>query len=307
MLLSGALPKAAMALLWSGAMSAGAVVIDSPAATSQAVEEFNRTLSPVAARSLAVRPLATEQSAQAAKPPSAAKDRLQGGNTGAAAVERPRRFSNETGCSYLTKPMMRADGGGLNRHAVGSTVCFEEKIQRCTETGWDVIGPCTVAGIPTAQEVEGSRFSNQVNQPQDDDQAGSGGRSGGAVPSLMGQSSTGQRLREDQAGLRQQEQQLQMQQRQLQQQRQEQPDAGGWNGGRASGNGGRNAAAGNAQDCANMRIQLTAMEQQLAEFERFARASTTTGGINPRYAADLERARSERARAQATMRAQGCN
>jgi hypothetical protein len=121
----------------------------------------------------------------------------------------------------------------------------------------------------------------------------------------MGESPTGQLLRKDQANQRQLEQHLQHQQRLLQQQNEQQQTSGAGSGNAFESVGG-NGAAGNAGECAQMRAALANADQRIADAERTARAATTDGSINPRYAPEINGMRALRGQFQAGMRSKGC-
>ena len=70
------------------------------------------------------------------------------------------KFHKASGaCPYLTKPLVRPDGGGLNRHAAGSMVCHQGRARLCEDGQWRDRGDCGVYAnkLPQAYEVEGSR------------------------------------------------------------------------------------------------------------------------------------------------------
>ncbi len=88
-------------------------------------------------------------------------------------------------CPFLTKPSVRADGGGLNRHAGGSTLCHEGSVKVCVEGRWQIRGQC-YPGVMMAHDVEHSQFEHLIGGGQSSDTGGSVGSSSGSTSGSMG-------------------------------------------------------------------------------------------------------------------------
>lgn len=73
------------------------------------------------------------------------------------------------GCGYFTKPLVRADGGGLHVHAEGNWICHNGTMWECS-VGWQNRGPCSrysQSFVAEAQacDVEGTGCNGASESP----------------------------------------------------------------------------------------------------------------------------------------------
>lgn len=118
------------------------------------------------------------------------KDRLKE----ATAAPRAARAGASTGylaaepaglCPFLTKPSVRSDGGGLNRHAEGQFLCFRGLAMNCDAGVWRSRGSCDPYNIEQAWRIEGTEPERTSKEDMNADlpSAGSARGAGLATPS----------------------------------------------------------------------------------------------------------------------------
>jgi hypothetical protein len=250
-----------------------------------------------------------------------AKDKVAAALAGAApgkAAQPPRLDHNNIDpvrpvCSYLTRPMVRADGGGLNRHLAGSFVCHQGVAKLCEGPRWNPRGPCAnYPGIRSAEYIEGSE---PVADGTNGDAAGGDAAGNGSAQMRRddgdGASGDGTTL----LGHSPSEDNLQALQQSLQRTGGGAPGAGevgrggaGTTGASTLFNRGRAAApADNAAECAQARTALTQIDEKLKAFRDLGQATTSDGSINS-YAKEPYRQLQEmRQQVTARLAQKGCN
>jgi hypothetical protein len=139
--------------------------------------------------------------------------------------EKPATWSYESdysSCGFLTKPHVRADGGGLDAHKGGQVLCFQGRVMHCLQGRWRDRGRCSAGDSypPQAWQMEGTAPGGQQltpggspndpggqpSQPPQEPEAGGQGGTG-----LLGQSPMAQQLEEEMQQLRERDAELQRQ------------------------------------------------------------------------------------------------
>jgi len=245
---------------------------------------------------------------QASGRPKAAKPQARPAVSKSAAAEPG--FDSQT-CPYLTRPSVRKDGGGLNRHAPGSQVCHERQLMMCVNGRWQSRGPCSAYGKPKdAFDVEGSdpSQSNAERQQADTDEgesassrldkrSGSGDSQGKSIPgragapALLGQSPLQQSIEQTREEIENTTREMSQRQGALH------PRASGASGGSGSGRtrsgGATRAGSGAGADCASDRASLAYADDAIARVVSLMRSMSTTDDVSSPELTHLRKLREE--------------
>ncbi len=260
--------------------------------------------------------------------PSPAKNKLKEATEAAPSYDTYRTYIEDTSlnCSFLTKPLLREDGGGTNAHQGGSNLCHLGRHMWCVNGYWRDKGPCDwpeknqaywvegspPPGTPPREEPEGpgggSKAGNS-SEPQGG-QSGGGGAAQGGQSVLLGENPREQQLEKERQQLMNEVQQL----RQLQQggregqgsgatpqQGQGNPEAGATN---------RMPLAGGVSvgTCAQVKEALSEIDRMKREIEAYSRATTTVpGAIHHTYAELYQQLVSNRPLIEQKLRENNCN
>ncbi|MFY9328423.1 MAG: hypothetical protein WAO76_10455 [Georgfuchsia sp.] len=232
--------------------------------------------------------------------------------------------SDKLNCGFLTKPLLRADGGGLNAHAGGSVTCHMGRIMHCLNGVWNDRGPCDWPENKQAYWVEGSpppgtppEESKKPEEPDGSNQAGGSGAQQGGHSILLGNNPREQQLEQERQQLLDEVQRLQQLQGGSPSQGQRNPGTGSGNrmppqgqGSAEIGTGNRMplTGGGNAPLCAQAKEAIAVTDGNMRQIEAYSRATTTVpGAIHPTYQAAYNAAMKDHARAEQYIRENNCN
>lgn len=211
--------------------------------------------------------LKAQTSSGGAAPASDAKSRLK-----TATADDGFSRNESHACPFLTKPSVRADGGGLNRHAGGSMLCFQKRAMLCVEGRWVDRGNCYV-GVRDAHEVERTEHERMNGE-------GEGGPSGGEGDGNVSASGGPQLL-----GGEGEDQEFEAEQREIERRRRELAELnnagpGSRTGVTGGGGGSRleNDAA-RAAECAKLRAAVSQNDEQLRRLDGAIREGFGTSEV----------------------------
>ena len=209
--------------------------------------------------------------------------------------------SDFSSCGFLTKPHVRADGGGLDAHKGGQVLCWQGRIKHCLQGHWRDRGSCSPGDSypPQAWQIEGTRPDGQQTSPAgpSDDPTGllpqgpEGDGSGGG--GLIGQSPLAQQLDDEMQRIRERDSNLQRQQ-------------GDVDRAAAIGTGASGRSTANGAKCSDLRASISQADQAIQQLRAYSRSQRSDGQISSVVRLQYNQIQSARQQAVSMQAQLGC-